>query len=137
MIRAFACVTLISSLAYASAGAAAVSPTVTVSLKSKKLLFTAAVTHPAPLPVEKLHSWTVRLLDRKHAPVTHARIKVSGDMPEHGHGLPTSPVAVNRGRGVYQLQGMMFQMPGRWYVQLDVRTATRHDTIRIAFTIRD
>jgi hypothetical protein len=136
-MRAFACLTLIASLACASAATAGGSPTVTVKVKSKKLLFTAAITHPATLPVEQLHSWTVRLSDRKHAPVTHARIKVSGDMPEHGHGLPTMPVAVNRGRGVYQLQGMMFQMPGRWYVQLDVRTATRHDTIRIAFTIRD
>ena len=132
MIRTAACLTLAASLACVSAAAA---PTVTVNVKSKKLLFSAAITHPAPPPVEKLHSWTVRLFDRKHAPVKHARIKVSGDMPAHGHGLPTAPIAVERGRGLYQLQGMEFQMPGVWYVQLDVRAGSRRDSIRIRFTI--
>ena len=132
MIRTAACLTLAASLACVSAAAA---PTVTVNVKSKKLLFSAAITHPAPPPVEKLHSWTVRLLDRKHAPVKRARIKVSGDMPAHGHGLPTAPIAVERGRGLYQLQGMEFQMPGLWYVQLDVRAGARRDSIRIRFTI--
>jgi hypothetical protein len=108
---------------------------VTVNVTSKQKLFTAKVTHPDPLPVEQLHVWTVRLFDRKHHAVTRARIKVTGDMPAHGHGLPTAPVAVARGRGVYQLQGMMFQMPGLWYVQLRVRAGNRLDTLRIKFTI--
>jgi hypothetical protein len=132
VIRAAAGVTLAASLTCASAAAA---PTVTVNVKSKKLVFSAAITHPAPPPVEKLHSWSVRLFDRKHAPVKHAHIKVSGDMPAHGHGLPTAPIAVERGRGMYQLQGMEFQMPGLWYVQLDVRAGSRRDSIRIRFTI--
>jgi hypothetical protein len=132
-MRAFVCV--IASLAVTQTAAGA--GTVTVHVKSKKQYFAAAVTHPDPLPVERLHTWTVRLFDRRHAPLTHARIKVSGDMPEHRHGLPTAPVAVNRGRGVYQLQGMMFQMPGSWYVQLAIRAGPRLDTFRIRFTIRD
>jgi hypothetical protein len=133
MMRAFALA--VASLAFAQTAAGA--GTVTVNVKSKNQYFAAAVTHPAPLPVERLHTWTVRLIDRRHAPVIHARIKVSGDMPEHGHGLPTAPVAVDRGRGVYQLHGMMFQMPGRWYVQLAIRAGPRLDTIRIRFTIAD
>ena len=116
-------------------GAAAGSTSVTVNVTSKQKLFTAVVTHPDPLPVEQLHVWTVRLFDRKHHAVTRARIKVTGDMPAHGHGLPTAPVAVSRGRGVYQLQGVMFQMPGLWYVQLRVRAGNRLDTIRVKFTI--
>jgi hypothetical protein len=131
--RAFACLGLAASLVFAAAAAGA--PTVTVNAKSKRLMFSAAITHPAPLPVEKLHSWTVRLSDRRHVPVKHAHIKVTGDMPAHGHGLPTAPIAVERGGGAYQLQGMEFQMPGLWYVQLDVRAGSRHDSIRIRFTI--
>jgi len=133
VIRAFACLVVSLALSAAAAGAA----TVTVNVTSKNRLFAAAVTHPAPLPVEQLHTWTVRLFDGRHAPVTKARIKVTGDMPEHGHGLPTAPVAVNRGRGVYQLQGMKFQMSGRWYVQLAIQAGARRDTIRIRFTIPD
>jgi hypothetical protein len=130
-MRLLACAALVGALA----GEAGAGSSVTVNVMSKQRLFTAAVTHPTPVPVEQLHTWTVRLFNRKHQAVTHARIKVTGDMPEHGHGLPTAPVAVERGRGVYQLQGMMFQMPGRWYVQLRVRAANRLDTIRIRFTI--
>jgi hypothetical protein len=130
-VRLVLCVVLLAALA----GEAAGSSTVTVKVTSKQKLFTARVTRPDPLPVEQLHVWTVRLFDRKHHAVTRARIKVTGDMPAHGHGLPTAPVAVARGRGVYQLQGMMFQMPGLWYVQLRVRAGNRLDTLRIKFTI--
>jgi YtkA-like len=130
-MRLALCVVLLAALA----GEAAASSTVTVNATSKQKLFTATVTHPDPLPVEQLHVWTVRLFDRKHHAVTRARIKVTGDMPAHGHGLPTAPVAVPRGRGVYQLQGMMFQMPGLWYVQLRVRAGNRLDTLRIKFTV--
>jgi len=130
-VRLVLCVALLAALA----GEAAGSSTVTVNVTSRQKLFTATVTHPDPLPVEQLHVWTVRLFDRKHHAVTRARIKVTGDMPAHGHGLPTAPVAVARGHGVYQLQGMMFQMPGLWYVQLRVRAGNRLDTIRVKFTI--
>ena len=106
-----------------------------VTAKSKLGFFTAVITHPQPLPIEKLHTWKVRLLDRQRRPVTGARITVTGDMPAHGHGLPTTPIAVSRGRGRYDLQGMMFQMPGLWYVQLRVRSGGRVDRIRIRFTI--
>ena len=131
MRRLILVILLLASLA----GVAAGSTSVTVNVTSKQKLFTAVVTHPDPLPVEQLHVWTVRLFDRKHHAVTGARIKVTGDMPAHGHGLPTAPIAVSRGRGVYQLQGMMFQMPGLWYVQLRVRAGNRLDTIRVKFTI--
>ena len=130
-MRLVLCLALFAALA----GEATGSSTVTVNVTSKQKVFTATVTHPDPLPVEQLHVWTVRLFDRKHHAVTRARIKVTGDMPAHGHGLPTAPVAVARGRGVYQLQGMMFQMPGLWYVQLRVRAGNRLDTLRIKFTI--
>jgi hypothetical protein len=127
-----------AALAFAAfATPAAAGPSVSVKVTSKKGLFTAVVTRPNPLPVEQLHTWRVRLLNRGHHPVTRARIKVTGDMPAHGHGLPTEPVAVSRGRGLYELQGMMFQMPGLWYVQLQIRAAGRLDTIRIKFTIAE
>jgi hypothetical protein len=118
-----------------AAGNGAVGARVTVTATSKLGLFTATVTRPAVVPVEQLHAWQVRLLDRAHRPVVGARIKVTGDMPAHGHGLPTAPIAVGRGQGLYVLRGMMFQMPGRWYVQLEIRAAGRLDRVRIPFTI--
>ena len=141
--RSVFAVGLLLTLALALTASAALSegavPRDSVSVKaiSKRHLFTAVVTYPSPLPVTRPHTWTVRLFDRRHRPVTGARITVTGDMPAHGHGLPTAPIARARARGLYQLQGMMFQMPGRWYVQLQIRTATRLDTIRVRFTIAE
>ena len=41
------------------------------------------------------------------------RLKVDGDMPQHGHGLPTRPrVTRNLGNGDYQIEGVKFQMGG-------------------------
>jgi YtkA-like protein len=96
---------LAATLACASSSTSA---PVTVNVASKKHLFSGAVTHPNPLPAAQLHTWTVRLYDRRHRPLTRARIEVTGDMSAHGHGLPTAPIAVGSGRGVYELQGMMF-----------------------------
>jgi hypothetical protein len=106
-----------------------------VNVTSNQGLFSAVVMHPRPVPVAQLHTWKVRLFDSTRRPVVGAQIKVTGDMPAHGHGLPTAPIAVGRGRGLYELQGMKFQMPGRWYVQLNIRAAGRSDRIRIRFGI--
>ena len=44
-------------------------------------------------------------------------IQVSGDMPEHRHGMPTQPqVTQNLGGGDYLVEGMRFQMGGWWAV---------------------
>jgi D-alanyl-D-alanine carboxypeptidase len=115
--------------------AALLATDVTVTATSRLGLFTGVITHPRPIPIERLHTWKLQLFDRRHRPVTGAQITVTGDMPAHGHGLPTTPIAVSRGDGRYELQGMMFQMPGRWYVQLRIRSAGRVDLIRIRFTI--
>ena len=129
-------VALLASVLVAPADSAE-SGRVSVEVTSTLGYFAAVVTRPDPLPVERLHTWQVRLFDRKRHAVVGARIQVTGDMPAHGHGLPTSPVAVGRGSGLYVLQGMMFQMPGRWYVQLRIRTASRLDRIRVGFTIEE
>jgi len=83
-----ACVVLATVLLGASAAQADAPASVNVT--SKLGLFSAVVTHPRPLPVEQLHTWRVRLFDWQHRLVAGARIKVSGDMPAHGHGLPTA-----------------------------------------------
>jgi hypothetical protein len=57
-------------------------------------------------------------------------IMVSGDMPEHGHGLPTEPeVTEEIEPGVYLLEGMKFSMPGWWEVKLHIKAGTREDSV--------
>src|SRR6185503_18430879 len=88
--------------------------------------FTASFTSSVrPVPINTMHTWTVWITDSEGRPVTDATVNISGDMPGHGHGLPTVPVARAIGGGVYALEGMQFQMPGDWYVELQIESAGR------------
>lgn len=81
-----------------------------------------------PPPVSRLHAWTLHLETADGKPVDGARMEVDGDMPQHGHGLPTHPVVTRSlGNGDYVVEGMKFQMGGWWQVYLDIEAAGRHD----------
>jgi hypothetical protein len=57
-------------------------------------------------------------------------ISVDGDMPEHGHGLPTRPeVTRYLGNGDYLVEGMKFQMPGWWVMDFDVTVDGQSDQV--------
>src|SRR5688572_8638196 len=43
------------------------------------------------ISVNEMHEWTLHVENADGAPVEDAIITVDGDMPQHGHGLPTSP----------------------------------------------
>jgi YtkA-like protein len=119
--------------ALACAGVAAAGPgRVVVSQHGS---FRAVIQRPDPVPVEQLHSWRVRLTARNGRPVVHARIGIWGDMPAHGHGLPTQPRARELGGGRYSLDGMKFQMGGAWVVELRIATGKVRDVVRLRFTI--
>lgn len=88
------------------------------------------VTEPPALNV--MQSWIIVVLDAQGAPVEHANIGVSGGMPAHGHGLPTAPeVTEELGGGRYRLDGIKFNMMGRWVVDLNITSPIGHDTARI------
>ena len=62
--------------------------------------------------------------------LTGAAITIDGGMPQHGHGLPTQPeVSANLGAGRYQVEGMKFNMPGWWVVNLSVNGPAGADTV--------
>ena len=90
---------------------------------------------PESSPVNRLHAWRFQLLDRDGAPVDGARFEVDGDMPAHGHGLPTRPLVRELGGGDYVIDGMKFQMGGRWYVQLRIDADGGSDTLRLDFDL--
>jgi hypothetical protein len=62
--------------------------------------------------------------------VEGATITVDGGMPQHGHGLPTSPrVTKSHGDGVYQIDGVRFNMGGWWEFRLAIASPAGADTI--------
>lgn len=85
----------------------------------------------APIPVHRMHSWTLHVEHKDGRPVSDAAIKVDGDMPGHGHGLPTRPrVTRNLGNGDYLVEGMKFQMGGWWVMEVTVAAGGQSDTAK-------
>ena len=84
-----------------------------------------------PIVINQIHTWTIHVARPDDQPVTDAAITVDGDMPQHGHGLPTRPqVTKHLGNGDYLVEGMKFQMGGWWVVDFTIDAGGRHDTVR-------
>ncbi|MDI1365831.1 MAG: FixH family protein [bacterium] len=76
----------------------------------------------APIPMSRVHPWTVHLTDRAGLPISGADLTVDGGMPEHHHGLPTAPRATPAGTpGDYVISGMKFSMRGWWEMKLAIK----------------
>ncbi len=74
-----------------------------------------------PVTVGPLHNWVITVTKLDGTPVTDAEITVDGGMPQHGHGLPTSPqVNMNLGGGRYRVEGVRFNMGGWWVLRFAI-----------------
>jgi hypothetical protein len=47
-------------------------------------------------------------------------VAVSGWMPAHGHGMPTTPVVTSLGGGRFEVTNLRISMPGDWELRVDV-----------------
>ena len=81
-----------------------------------------------PVTVGPIHNWTIEVKTVDGVPVEHASISIDGGMPQHGHGLPTKPqVTQDLGDGRYLIEGMKFNMPGWWVIEIDIDGAAGTD----------
>ena len=78
-------------------------------------------TEPAEVPVNSFHTWKLTIRTPDGAAVKNATIRMTGDMPAHGHGLPTQPKAGKGSEdGTYVVEGVKFSMPGWWNIALGI-----------------
>lgn len=90
-----------------------------------------------PIPVSVMHSWTLTVKDSSGQAVENAEIAIDGDMPQHGHGLPTQPrVTQNLGNGQYLVEGVKFQMGGWWVMDFTITANDQIDTVRFNFILK-
>lgn len=77
---------------------------------------------PQPrIPVGVMQEWAVLVRDGAGAPRSGLRLAIDGEMPDHGHGLPTSPrIRATDEPGRYRLEGLRFSMPGYWRLVISV-----------------
>ena len=90
-----------------------------------------------PITIDKLHAWTLHLETADGQPLETATITMHGDMPGHGHGLPTKPsVSQHRGNGDYLVEGMKFQMMGWWVVDFYITADGHSDMVRFNLLLK-
>ncbi len=90
----------------------------------------------SPVTINKIHRWIFHVVDSTGEPLSNATISITGGMPEHNHGLPTSPrMTESLGNGDYVLEGMRFHMSGYWELTVTVEADGRRDTVVISLTI--
>ena len=89
-----------------------------------------------PLAINTIHSWELVLYTANGAPLSGALMSVVGGMPDHDHGLPTSPVVTGEVTpGRYLLEGMRFHMPGRWLLTFDVISDQGSESATLEFRL--
>jgi hypothetical protein len=106
----------------------------TTRLSEQGLFQTSYVPDRTPIPINQLHSWTLHVETAAGEPLEDAEIEVDGDMPEHGHGLPSRPMVTRYlGNGDYLVEGMKFQMTGWWVMDFDILANGESD--RVSFNL--
>lgn len=89
-----------------------------------------------PLAINTIHSWELVLYTADGAPLNGAQMSVVGGMPDHDHGLPTSPVVTREiTPGRYLLEGMRFHMPGRWLLTFEVISDQGSESATLEFRL--
>jgi hypothetical protein len=89
------------------------------------------------VPVNQMQSWTLHVETADGKPVENATITVDGDMPQHGHGLPTRPqVTRYLGNGDYKVEGLKFHMPGWWVMDFGVTANGQSDQVRFNMMLK-
>jgi len=84
----------------------------------------------AGIELGEMHNWIIILTRPDGAAVTDAGITIDGGMPDHNHGLPTSPqVTQNLGEGRYRAEGVKFSMRGWWELRLAISAEGERDDV--------
>lgn len=91
-----------------------------------------------PVPINKIHSWELIVKTPEGNTVSGADISLDGNMPEHGHGLPTQPeVTAEFENGKYLVEGLKFSMPGWWVINFNVRSSGRSDIVKFNLLLKE
>jgi hypothetical protein len=86
------------------------------------------------IQINRIHDWTVQVRNADGSPLVEAVLRIDGGMPQHGHGLPTSPrVTAHLGGGGYLVEGMKFNMTGWWVLTVHVQATAGAD--RVTFNL--
>lgn len=93
-------------------------------------LYVATLEPAKPLRPRQMQTVRLVVRDTDGRGIDEAQISIDGGMPQHGHGLPTRPRVTSRlGDGVYEIEGVRFNMGGWWEFRLAIEGAHGVDTV--------
>jgi hypothetical protein len=133
LLLVVAVVAMVASMSYVPSGL-----DYSTTLPSEQGLYTIGYTSDlGSVPVNQMQSWTLHVETADGQPVENATITVDGDMPQHGHGLPTRPqVTRYLGNGDYKVEGLKFHMPGWWVMDFVVTVDGQTDQVRFNLLLK-
>ncbi len=88
------------------------------------------------IPIGPLHSWVLELRTADDETFVPRQLGIYGGMPEHGHGLPSEPQPTEQlAAGEYRIDGVRFNMAGRWQMTVGVVGPAGADKITFDFNV--
>jgi hypothetical protein len=109
----------------------------TTRLSEQGLYQSSYVPDAEAIPINRIHSWVLHVETPDGQPIENAQIRVDGDMPQHGHGLPTRPqVTRELGGGDYLVEGMKFQMGGWWVMDFYITSGDESDVVHFNLVLK-
>ncbi len=63
----------------------------------------------------------VKVFDKNNNPVVGAKISIVLWMSEHGHYSSVTPSVKEVNPGIYKINGLEFEMPGRWEINFEIK----------------
>lgn len=85
---------------------------------------------PQPIQTGQLFAIEVEV-----CPADATLLKVDATMPEHQHGMNYRPSITRLANGHWRAEGLMFHMPGRWELRLDLQSGGRGHSLRDTVTV--
>lgn len=103
---------------------------------SEQGLYHAHVTADPSTPETGENTLMMHVMTPEGQGVEGLRLSVEPWMPAHGHGSPEVPEVEENGDGMYTVTNLVYSMPGRWEVRIDIDDGEVSDSIVLKYSVQ-
>ena len=88
------------------------------------------------MPLNQYFDLEVQIKGSTHQTITFPlELEIDAGMKAHNHGMNVSPKIINLGNGKFKVEGMLFHMPGKWFLSFTIRRGTLSEKAEINLVI--
>lgn len=91
---------------------------------------------PDPIPLNQHFRLRLTVQDVKGQTIENAKIYIDADMPGHNHGMNVKPQIKDLGKGIFEVRGMLFHMPGYWEIYVLVAHVGKKEKATFGVTLK-